>query len=71
METKDNDHSERRTLVTRSEAAWMLKCSSGTVDNYLRDGKLTKYKRGNGRVFIDPAEVERIIKERDTIVKAG
>lgn len=71
MEANDNRHDDHRMLVTRSEAAWMLECSSGTVDNYLRVGKLTKYKRGNGRVFIDPAEVRSIIKDRDTIVKAG
>lgn len=52
---------KRDNLITRKIARERLGCTMQTVDNYLSSGKLTRYKDGLGRVWIDPDEVERLL----------
>lgn len=59
-----------KTGIGRLEAASILECSVSTIDNYLRTGKLTKYRRARS-VIIDRREVEALKAELNTIVKEG
>jgi excisionase family DNA binding protein len=38
-------------FVTKKEAAELLKCSTSTIDNYRRAGKLTRYHLGKSVKF--------------------
>jgi len=39
----------------------MIDCHLNTVDRYLKNGTLTTYKDGLGRVWVDRHEVETLI----------
>jgi hypothetical protein len=58
-------------MIDRKEARKRLGCSQQTVDNYLAKGWLTRYKDGRGRVWIDPAEVERLLTPVPVVVSAN
>lgn len=38
-------------LINKKEAARLLSCSTSTIDNYRREGKLKRYKVGSGVRF--------------------
>ena len=57
--------------ITTEQAAQILDRAYITILGYAREGKLTRYRRTDGRVFYDKAEVEAFKAGRDTIVKAG
>lgn len=57
-------------MISRKTARERLGCTMQTVDNYLNSGKLTRYKDGRGRVWIDPAEVDRLLTPVPVVVCA-
>lgn len=48
--------------VTRAEAAGILDVSISSIDKYMAAEKLTKYRDGRGRVWLDRAEVDALLK---------
>lgn len=57
-------------MIDRKEARKRLGCTMQTVDNYLANGKLTRYKDGRGRVWIDPEEVDQLLTPVRVVVCA-
>jgi len=55
-----NDHLPE--LITKKQAATMLQVSTGTVDNYVTDGLLSKLKIGTRNVRFERAEVEKLAR---------
>lgn len=55
--------------ITTEQAAQLLDRAYLSVLRYAREGRLTKYRRADGRVFYDKAEVEALKAELNTIVK--
>jgi excisionase family DNA binding protein len=53
----------KRDWMTRNEAAQAIRKSTDTVDNYCRDGKLTKHKVGRD-VRITKESVQRFLEEK-------
>jgi excisionase family DNA binding protein len=49
-------------LLTRQQAAAYLGVGVGTVDNYTKDGRLTKKKVGLRAVRFDRGEVQRLAR---------
>lgn len=47
-------------MISRQQAADRLGRHIRSIDYYLKTRKLTKYRDGFGRVWIDPAEVDRL-----------
>lgn len=48
-------------MITRRQAADLLGKHIRSVDYYMNTGKLTKYRDGFGRVWIDRDELEALI----------
>lgn len=57
-------------MINRKTARERLGCTMQTVDNYLNSGKLTRYKDGRGRVWIDPDEVDQLLIPVPVVVSA-
>lgn len=53
---------EPNKLLTKKEAAQLLKVSIATVDNYTKDGMLTKKRIGLRSVRFDRSEVEKLAR---------
>lgn len=58
----DREEKQPPALITRAEAAELLQVSKGTIDNYIRDGLLTKRKVGTHRVRLERVEVEKLAR---------
>ncbi len=56
------EQSEQPHLLTRQQAADLLGVSKGSIDNYVRDGLLTKRKIGTHSVRIDREEIEKLAR---------
>lgn len=52
---------DERTYITVNEAARRASVDPKTVRRWYREGKLTKYVSGTGRVSIDEAELTAFI----------
>jgi hypothetical protein len=50
-----------KKMITRQQAADRLGRHIRSIDYYMNTGKLTKYRDGFGRVWIDPEELEQLI----------
>lgn len=53
-------------LVTRKEAAYVLRLHENTIDRMLNDGRLTRYKIGRA-VRCSRAEIEKILDNRPAL----
>lgn len=51
-------------LVTKKQAAAILKVSLSTIDNYIKEGLLTRKKVGSRFVRLDVGEVKRLAKSK-------
>lgn len=51
-------------FLTVPKAAARARVANGTVYRWLAEGKLTKYKDGTGRVWVDPAELDELTRIR-------
>jgi excisionase family DNA binding protein len=60
---KPNAGENMPELMTKKEAAAMLRVSTGTVDNYVADGLLSKLKIGTRNVRFKRAEVEKLARK--------
>lgn len=47
-------------FLTVPQAAQRGRVANGTVYRWLAEGRLTKYKNGAGRVFVDPKELDEL-----------
>jgi excisionase family DNA binding protein len=52
------------TYLTRQEAAARARVTDRTVDRWIRTGRLTRHRSATGRVWVDPAELARILEPR-------
>lgn len=50
------------TLISRQETADRAQVRLRTVARWLSEGKLTRHTDGRGRVWIDPEELEELLK---------
>lgn len=58
------DHMTTHTpqnLIDKAEAARRAGRGIRTVENWLRDGRLTKHKNGLGQVRVDADELDRLL----------
>lgn len=55
-------------FLTVPQAAQRGRVVPGTVYRWLAEGRLTKYKNGAGRVFVDPAELDRLTEIKPVTV---
>lgn len=49
-------------LYTISEVAKIFKCSTKTIRNWIKGGKLNAIRIGNGTIRISESEIERLCK---------
>jgi excisionase family DNA binding protein len=42
---------EQHTFITKKEVAMLLRCSVGTIDNYMKDGYIHSYGFGRRVIF--------------------
>ena len=59
MTVTNEDHT--REMISRRQAAAQLGCHIRTIDYYLRVKKITKYRDGRSRIWIDPEELNALI----------
>jgi hypothetical protein len=52
---------EKKNLIKKSDAARRAGKTERSIDNYLREGKLTKHVNGLGQVRIDAEELEQLL----------
>jgi hypothetical protein len=54
--------SESPEWLSRKQVRDRIGCSFRTIDHMFTDGRLTKHRDGMGRIWIDPAEVEALLR---------
>lgn len=71
MTTAKSPKGHSENLISRREAADRLGRHIRSIDYYLNTGKLTKYRDGFNRVWIDPAELDALITPVAVVVSAN
>jgi excisionase family DNA binding protein len=56
------EQDQQPELLSRKQAAELLGVSSGTIDNYARQGLLTKRKIGSHSVRFERVEIEKLAR---------
>ena len=59
---QENTEPELPNLVTRQQAAKLLNVSLSTVDNYIRDGLLSKKRIGSRSVRLERSDVDKLAR---------
>lgn len=59
--TQSNHSSPKKEIYTADETAKMLNITLPTLHNWVRDGKIIKYKIGGHRIGFKSADVDRLL----------